>query len=409
MTTHRFTALLMVSAMSLSIASADTTPRLMYDGTADDRAIVTPVEERVIYHLATHSAAMDAWKDKQNCDGSDFQVTGNAHGSFTRKNSAQNAYLYEYCQLGNSHDQGLVITENGRIIEHHIFHQSLYGLSALKDINRNGLSELLMSGIGTGAGGMTDGYLLLVEYSGSRPKIIGQLPSFYDECGAVADSHVNYDARLYVTPGPRPTFEIQKFFRTCAQPHGSTPGRRTSVRLNTSFPQQTFTSSTLVPARSEDTLGLSGVFDSTASILDTEICRKYSCTGAKYVTGPSAGTDQRVDIAYNTYYAVRYNLKGGGTVETRRSSEAPVSQRTGYLELKLPLTTKTDTVTTVVQAFLRSGLGDKIAARVSPKQILKVCTVDKEPIYASNPSGYGLFAVCEQKNGNYLVSIVAGE
>jgi hypothetical protein len=385
------------SVLSLSFTSVHAAPHLMFDGTVDDRVVITPVEERVIYNLATHAAALNAWKDQQQCTGGDFRVTGNAHGSFTRKDSSQNVYLYEYCQPGMARDEGLVIIENGRIIAHDTFQQNVSGLYALKDINRNGLSELLMAGVSSGAGGMMDGYL-------------GSLPYFYEECGAVDDSHLNYDVRLYVTPGPRPTFEVQKIFRACQVAHGTTVGARAPVKLDTSTfrPEVAFTSSTLVPAKGDTKTGLSGLLDSTASVLDTEICHKYGCTGVKHITGPKAGADDRVDVAFNTYYAVRYSLRGGGTVETRWSSEDS-SSITGYLELKLPLGAKLSQRIQVVQAFLQSGLGDKIAAHILPSKILNACTLQKDPIYASNPEGFGVFALCEHTPGQYTVKIVVGE
>jgi hypothetical protein len=401
----------MLLLTALSLALAGPAARLMYDETVETRVIVTPADEHVIYRLATHAAALDAWKDKDNCTGTDFSVTGHAHGSFTRKDSAQDAYLYEYCQLGPYRDLGLVITEHGRILTHHVFKENVSDLSALKDINRNGRSELLMTGVDSGAGGIMDGYTLLAEYSSSgQPTVLGVLPAFHDECGA-HDSRANYEARGYVTPGPRPTFELQKVFRPCPSATGvitgSAPAPRVPVKLAPRFAPLAFTRSTLVPAR--DTSGVTGAYDSTASILDTDLCHTYGCTNVQHLTGPKAGPEDRVDVSQNNYFAVRYALTGGGTVESRWSNEAGGPASNDYLELRLPLSTDRSRLVRVVQAFLHSSLGDQLAAPLSPAKILSACRAQQDAIYASNPDGYGLFALCEKASSQYVVKILVGE
>ena len=90
---------------------------------------------------------------------------------------------------------------------------------SLKDINRNGFSELLLNGGFTGQG-YTEGWINIAEF-GPQRRLIGQLdynhaPQPYsDNCGTVETGAKWQSSVLRVTPGPMPAFTQQAITGYC--------------------------------------------------------------------------------------------------------------------------------------------------------------------------------------------------
>lgn len=77
-------------------------------------------------------------------------VTGGLRGAFTKPNSAQKIYSYQICWSdGGKYARafgGIIIAENQKIVSHYAFADAngIDFLRVLPDINRNGLSEIVL-------------------------------------------------------------------------------------------------------------------------------------------------------------------------------------------------------------------------------------------------------------------------
>ena len=228
-----------------SVAQAQS--RVLYDVRLSTPAPkATAQENSQIKHLGRKAMAARAWDDAKSefkvsqagCDGSEFQILGIAPGSFTAKNTAQKAYLYTYCFFRPGSSQGLVIMQGSKAIAHYAFtalHNEMY---TLKDINRNGFSELAFSGGFTGQG-FTSGYLEIAELAPQR-RLLGAFWAkndrliYEDNCGAVVDNSGTWKSLVIrVTPGTNPTYTQQSISGKCSNVQKATStGQETRVTLN---------------------------------------------------------------------------------------------------------------------------------------------------------------------------------
>lgn len=130
----------------------------------------------------------------------------------------QTAYLYSYCYFRPGSKQGVVIMQGNQVLAHYVLTGSAPTLYVLKDINRNGFTELVLEGAGTGQG-YTEGYLEIAEL-GPQRRLLGRLNDEYnspysDNCGTL-DTPLAWTSRVIrVTPGTRPQFTQQVIQGKC--------------------------------------------------------------------------------------------------------------------------------------------------------------------------------------------------
>jgi hypothetical protein len=106
-----------------------------------------------VKYLAEQALGAGVWDvDPRLCDGRDFTIHGVAPGAFTVKGARQTAYLYTYCFFRPGWNQGLVIVQGNEIVAHYAFTNLASSMYALKDINRNGMTELALEYGFTGRG-----------------------------------------------------------------------------------------------------------------------------------------------------------------------------------------------------------------------------------------------------------------
>lgn len=213
---------LLLALTTLSSAQS----RVLYDPrvpTPEPR--LTEQERGRIQYLAEQAMVAYAWDEpafkpsQMGCDGQDFMINGVAPGSFTARNAQQKAYLYTYCYYRPGWKQGLVIMQGERVVAHYAFtalHSEMY---ALKDINRNGFTELALGGGFTGQG-TTDSYLEIAELAPQRRLlaafnyVTGHLV-WEDNCGAVGEGGTWQALVIRVTPGAAPSFTQQRILGRC--------------------------------------------------------------------------------------------------------------------------------------------------------------------------------------------------
>lgn len=391
------------------LAAKETVPaRLMYDPQAkstDPR--FSPDDEHFIFGQARQAGRLNSWGPQDPyCTGDSFGIVATAHGSFTRQNSDQKAFLYRYCDTGaNSANEGLVITEHGKVIAHHVTRTNYSEMNALKDINRNGLSELLL-GNGAGGGGTFDYEVSVFEYQGAQPRNLATIATVHDECGLHADTG-SWVAAIYVSPGRTPAYFAQRLTGKCNAVFTHAGNR---VAVDSAPSRDGFGARAVRPvAAIPDPHGVTGLFDTAASVFESELCRTYTCTEVKRSEGPHAGPEDRSTVERNDYLYTRYRVGQDMTLETRSAYGAGYGIPTAYLELNVPRRTSGARMTALTLAFLRSGIGKQATRNVTTAAIVHACTTKQTPLYASNGSGYGLLALCDQVSGNNRLRIFLGE
>lgn len=216
-------------ALTLAVAGVasaqSSTPRVVYDSriqTPEPR--LTELERGRVEYLARQAMRARLWdsddfRPSETCGGQDFQINGVAPGAFTQQGAKQTAYLYMYCYYRPGWSQGLVITQGTEVVAHYVFTALAYGLYALKDINQNGFTELVLEGGFTGQGA-TDSHFEIAELRPQR-RLLAQFgydhpPQPYsDNCGAVESGGTWVSQIIRVIPGKNPQFTAQQLQGKC--------------------------------------------------------------------------------------------------------------------------------------------------------------------------------------------------
>ena len=186
------------------------TSLIIYDPTEVTPVIIREDEAASIKQFALPKAKK-IWNDEVCAE--DFKITGAATGSFTKKDAAQKAFLYEYCQTGNGWaNDGIVITETGKPVAHYTFEGSwTTDLSALPDINQNGINELAVFISGGMHQGISGAAVVLLELSANDVREFGSLQTAYYGCGGeYPEKPCDYEYKITVKPAATPVFYRQK-------------------------------------------------------------------------------------------------------------------------------------------------------------------------------------------------------
>ena len=183
----------------------------IYDPTEVAPVIIREDEAVSIKQFALPKAKK-IWSDNELCT-EDFKITGAATGSFTKKDAAQKAFLYEYCQTGNGWaNDGIVVTEDGKPVAHYTFEGSwTLDLQALPDINQNGTDELAVFISGGMHQGISGTAVVLLEFSRNGLRELGSTQTALYGCdGEDAKPPCDYEYKITAKPGATPIFYRQK-------------------------------------------------------------------------------------------------------------------------------------------------------------------------------------------------------
>lgn len=190
-------------------------PILVYDGRAAEKGEpkVSPSEEALVEKAFESSEKLILEKSKFECDeGTEkgVSIVGVASGSFTKPGSLQKAFLYERCRAGRSFGiGGIVVFEKDSVAAHYSYGENGLesGMLSLPDINKNGLSEIVLVGGGMGQGYVTHS-ISLIEIEGQNLAFLGGTSVYNDNSGAMEDeSKIETEAlTISVAPGEKPRF-----------------------------------------------------------------------------------------------------------------------------------------------------------------------------------------------------------
>ena len=121
----------------------------------------------------------------------------------------------QFCSTGHNFAlDGIAITEADQVIAHFIYEGAWDAeIDALPDVNRNGLSEILIDTRGTNMGEISAG-VSIIEVSGKTIRKFGQSEVLSDSCGSQYASGIEA-YKLYAKRGRTPVFYRAAFAKSC--------------------------------------------------------------------------------------------------------------------------------------------------------------------------------------------------
>ncbi len=187
----------------------------IFDARLDAVAAQPTAAEAALLERVVRVQAREAWRGDDACSD-DFTVLGRASGAFTRPGASQTAVLYRFCDVGRQNGMsGIAVLESGRVAAHVVFEGgSESGISALPDIDQDGLSEVEIAGFGSGQGDL-DGGVAIVEIGPGAVKKLGFFATYHDDCGSDGPRLTERAAALYAEPGASPRYFVERFTRPC--------------------------------------------------------------------------------------------------------------------------------------------------------------------------------------------------
>lgn len=209
-------ALLLTIAATVAAPSARAQPLVpIFDARIDAAPGQPNAAEVALLERVVRAQARAAWTGVDACSD-EFDVLGRARGAFTRPGATQSAVLYRFCNMGRQIGMsGVAVLESGRVVAHVVFKGGgEHAISALPDINENGLSEIAIAGAGSGQGYMDAG-IAVVELGPRGVKKLGAFVTYRSNCGSDKRLRAERAAVLYVTPGSTPRFFTKGFTRPC--------------------------------------------------------------------------------------------------------------------------------------------------------------------------------------------------
>jgi hypothetical protein len=204
----------MLSSALLALAlSAGPAPIPIFDGRLNPKpAVVSAADLALLKKEALPAARKAAGKDAA-CEGK-LEAVDVAAGAFTRAGASQKLVLYRYCVTGPGFGRsGVAVIDEGRVVAHFAFDSSgEHALGVLRDLDGDGLSEIVLAGGGTNMG-QTVEYATILGWGPAGPRKLGTLQAYGDDCGYQGKGRAAY--RLFAVPGPKPSFQQQEFKGPC--------------------------------------------------------------------------------------------------------------------------------------------------------------------------------------------------
>ena len=188
--------------------------RVLYDvRVPTPQAFLPDADAQQIRSVARKAEQAHLWKGQADCAGQSLSIEGMASGAFTTPNIKQNAYLYTTCfVVPNVSRQGLVIMQDHKIVAHYVFTDHFKEVYGVKDVNKNGYSELGFIRRLEGQGTAND-YLMLAELRPNRRFLLAEKVN-YNDCGNMGTA--GWTSQLIrVLPSSLPTFTKQLLTGTC--------------------------------------------------------------------------------------------------------------------------------------------------------------------------------------------------
>ncbi len=165
------------------------------------------------------AAARAYWQANDPAYEEDIRIMGVAEGAFTLPGSSQVAVLYVMSVWPRCCPKsGLAVIEGDQLVYNAVFTGIAQALSAIPDIDDDGLDELVLTGF-FGMGGQESGSVTLAHFLADGFTDRGST-AMYD--GACAAGHAGSTAAR-ITAGPGPSFTVERFIQPSCEVEEWTP------------------------------------------------------------------------------------------------------------------------------------------------------------------------------------------
>lgn len=185
---------------------------VVFDATSEFRPSAVPPAHQVVVRRDVLPVARQLWSNAQGCRG-DFRMLDFAPGSFTAPGAPQRAVLYRYCQTGpGAAKSGIAILQAGRMVAHvAIEGMNPDGLAAARDVNRDGVWELMVVDTTVRPLQLT-AHLSILQIVADSVRSFGRTRVIVDDT-PTGRRHARAGATvLYATPGRRPKWEAEIWY-----------------------------------------------------------------------------------------------------------------------------------------------------------------------------------------------------
>jgi len=205
-TTAAAVVLLLSSALS---RGADAQRVTVYDARREPSPTGARPADAAVLRRDVLPVARRLWPREENTCEEKFEAIDAAAGSFTGRGLAQRAVLYRFCETGHDFARGgIAIVQGGRVVAHvTIVDAEPDAVRALADIDRNGVSELVLVDHALHQGEATTSVSLLQLAPGAVRTLGGT--GVYFDVGTTRRDHHESASVLYAVPGTRPRFEVE--------------------------------------------------------------------------------------------------------------------------------------------------------------------------------------------------------
>jgi hypothetical protein len=203
--------LLAVVPAMLAASTAGAQRRPLFDAMREYHpAAVRPVDLALVRRDVL-PAARRMWGRVEGCR-EEFRALGSAYGAFTERGMAQHAVLYRFCETGHDLARGgVAIVQAGRVVAHVVIEDAEPdGLLRLPDIDRDGVSEMMLVDFALHQGESTTGVSILQLERGAV-RSLGGIDVHRDNFGTRGSPRSERSSVLWVTPGARPVFERETY------------------------------------------------------------------------------------------------------------------------------------------------------------------------------------------------------
>ena len=210
-------ALLCLVASTLLARPADAQRREVFSGLYDLHTAEVSPDDQALLGREIPPVARRLWGRVEGCRD-ELRALDAAAGSFTRRGAPQRAVLYRFCQAGHDVARGgVAIVQDGRVVAHLAIEDAQpEGIRALADIDRDGVSELLLVDSAMHRGDQTTHVSILQLVAGGvrsfgRTRVYANDLPIHRGDDAYRSEGREVGTELYATPARRPVFEAQTF------------------------------------------------------------------------------------------------------------------------------------------------------------------------------------------------------
>lgn len=220
-----FKSSLLITLSMTNAVGAPKSPQIIIDERYESKIISVPqFKASALLEAFGISKSVSTVKGlfPERCRDASPEIVATVNGSFTRKNSQQQAYLYDVCTWYegggyNKRIQGLAIIENNKIIFNiRRLPKDVqgYDMHTLPDIDGDGLNEVYLTDGYSHMGGDVSTYSI-IQVRASDASLLRTLPGNFGTCSSGRENDSETALVYSVVRAAQPIFFVTTYNRPC--------------------------------------------------------------------------------------------------------------------------------------------------------------------------------------------------